>query len=319
MGITDIYRNGEKILREKEFGWVLNAVETGFILKHDRQILDRYTFSPRYIDGVEPKTACRILDVELTTPVIMSAMTMPIPAIADNGLLEVAQALKDAGSLMWTGTPIPKNLKDLVATGVPIAANAKPYRDRDKLFRDLDEIQTAGVTWVGIETDAGQGTKIHDKQVASDCAPLSLRELEDVRKKVSSPLICKGILSRQDAEKCLEAGADGLVVSNHGAHTLDYLPHALQVMDQIVETVGGKTPLIVDGGFRRGSDVLKGLAFGASLVGLGRPILYALAAGGRDGVRSLITEITAEMKRIMSLIGAKDPAALARDMLIEDP
>jgi len=319
MGITDLYRNGEKILREKEFGWVLNAVETGFILKHDRQILDRYTFSPRYIDGVEPKTACRILDVELTTPVIMSAMTMPIPAIADNGLLEVAQALKDAGSLMWTGTPIPKNLKDLVATGVPIAANAKPYRDRDKLFRDLDEIQTAGVTWVGIETDAGQGTKIHDKQVASDCAPLSLRELEDVRKKVSSPLICKGILSRQDAEKCLEAGADGLVVSNHGAHTLDYLPHALQVMDQIVETVGGKTPLIVDGGFRRGSDVLKGLAFGASLVGLGRPILYALAAGGRDGVRSLITEITAEMKRIMSLIGAKDPAALARDMLIEDP
>ncbi len=319
MGITDLYRNGEKILREKEFGWVLNAVETGFILKHDRQILDRYTFSPRYIDGVEPKTACRILDVELTTPVIMSAMTMPIPAIADNGLLEVAQALKDAGSLMWTGTPIPKNLKDLVATGVPIAANAKPYRDRDKLFRDLDEIQTAGVTWVGIETDAGQGTKIHDKQVASDCAPLSLRELEDVRKKVSSPLICKGILSRQDAEKCLEAGADGLVVSNHGAHTLDYLPHALQVMDQIVETVGGKTPLIVDGGFRRGSDVLKGLAFGASLVGLGRPILYALAAGGRDGVRSLITEITAEMKRIMSLIGAKDPAALARNMLIEDP
>jgi isopentenyl diphosphate isomerase/L-lactate dehydrogenase-like FMN-dependent dehydrogenase len=132
-------------------------------------------------------------------------------------------------------------------------------------------------------------------------------------------LICKGILSRRDAEKCVEAGADGMVVSNHGAHTLDYLPHALQVMDEIVEAVGDKTVLIVDGGFRRGSDVLKGLAFGASLVGLGRPILYGLAAQGREGVHHLIDEITKEMIRIMSMIGAENPAMLTRAMLIEDP
>ena len=319
MGLTEIYQEGKKILRGKEFGWVLDAVETGFILEHDRRILDRYTFRPRYIDGAEPQTTCRILDVDLATPIIMSAMTMPIPAITDNGLMDVAQALNDAGSLMWVGTPIPKNLKELVATGVPLVANAKPFRDRDKVFRDLEEIQKAGVTWVGIETDAGQGTKIHDKQVASDCTPFSLQELKDIRKKVSCPLICKGILSRRDAEKCVEAGADGMVVSNHGAHTLDYLPHALQVMDEIVEAVGDKTVLIVDGGFRRGSDVLKGLAFGAALVGLGRPILYGLAAQGREGVHHLIDEITKEMIRIMSMIGAENPAKLTRAMLIEDP
>jgi 4-hydroxymandelate oxidase len=319
MGLTEIYQEGKKILGEKEFGWVLDAVETGFIFEHDRRILDRYTFRPRYIDGVAPKTACRILDVELATPVIMSAMTMPIPAITDTGLMDVARALKDAGSLMWTGTPIPKNLKELAATGVALVANAKPFKDRDKVFRDLEEIQKAGVTWVGIETDAGQGTKIHDKQVATDCAPLSIQELKDIRQKVSCPLICKGILSRRDAEKCVEAGADGMVISNHGAHTLDYLPHALQVMDEIVEAVGDKTVLIVDGGFRRGSDVLKGLAFGASLVGLGRPILYGLAAQGREGVYHLIDEITKEMKRIMSMIGAENPAKLTHAMLIEDP
>ncbi|MGD9079504.1 MAG: alpha-hydroxy acid oxidase [Desulfobacterales bacterium] len=319
MGLTEIYQEGKKILRGKEFGWVLNAVETGFILEHDRRILDRYTFRPQYIDGVAPETACRILDVELATPVIMSAMTMPIPAITDNGLMDVALGLKDAGSLMWVGTPIPKNLKELAATGVPLVANAKPFGDRDKIFRALEEIQNAGVTWVGIETDAGQGTKIHDKQVAADCTPLSLQELKDIRKKVSCPLICKGILSRRDAEKCVEAGADGMVISNHGAHTLDYLPHALQVMDEIVEAVGDKIVLIADGGFRRGSDVLKGLAFGASLVGLGRPILYGLAAQGREGVYQLIDEITKEMKRIMSMIGAENPTTLTRAMLIEDP
>ena len=319
MGLTEIYQEGKKILRGKEFGWVLDAVETGFILEHDRRILDRYTFRPQYIDGVEPKTTCRILDVDLATPVIMSAMTMPIPAITDNGLMDVARALKDAGSLMWVGTPIPKNLKELAATGVPLVANAKPFGDRGKMFRALEEIQKASVTWVGIETDAGQGTKIHDKQVAADCAPLSLQELKDIRKKVSCPLICKGILSRRDAEKCVEAGADGMVVSNHGAHTLDYLPHALQVMDEIVEAVGDKAVLIADGGFRRGSDVLKGLAFGATLIGLGRPILYGLAAQGREGVYHLIDEITKEMIRIMSMIGAEDPAKVTRAMLIEDP
>ena len=319
MRLTEIYQKGKKILQKKDFGWVLDAVETGFILGHDRRILDRYTFRTRYIDGVEPVTSCRILDVELATPVIMSAMTMPIPAITDNGMKDVALALKDAGSLMWAGTPIPKNIEELVATGVPLVANAKPFRDRDKVFRDLETIQKAGVTWVGIETDAGQGTKIHDKQVASDCAPLSMQEIKDIRSKVSCPLICKGILSRRDAEKCVEAGADGLVISNHGAHTLDYLPHALQVMDEIVEAVPDRTVLIVDGGFRRGSDVLKGLAFGASLVGLGRPVLYGLAAQGRKGVYHLFDEITKEMKRIMSLIGVQNPSELKRTMLIEDP
>ncbi|MCK5203166.1 MAG: alpha-hydroxy-acid oxidizing protein [Desulfobacterales bacterium] len=319
MGLTDIYQKGERLLRGKEFGWLLDAVETGFIIEHDRRILDRYTFRPQYIDGVEPKTACRVLEVELATPVIMSAMTMPIPAITENGLMDVAEALKEAGSLMWTGTPIPKNLKKLAAVGVPVVANAKPLRDRDQMFQCLEDIQQAGVTWVGIETDAGQGTKVHDKQVASDCTPLSLKELKDIRKKVSCPLICKGVLSRRDAEKCAEAGADGMVVSNHGAHTLDYLPHALQVLEEIVEAVGGKTILIADGGFRRGSDVIKGLAFGASLVGLGRPILYGLAAEGREGVREIINQITEEMQRIMSLIGAKEPGKLTRDMLVEDP
>lgn len=319
MGLTDIYQKGERVLKEKEIGWVLDAVETGFILGHDRRILDRYTFRPHYIDGVKPKTSCRVLEVDLATPVIMSAMTMPIPAIAHNGMMEVAEALRDAGSLLWTGTPIPQNLKELVAIGVPVVSNVKPFKNRDKISRCLEDLQKTGVTWIGIETDAGQGTKIHDKQIAADCAPLSLQELKDIRSKVSCPLICKGILSRRDAEKCVLAGADGMVVSNHGAHTLDYLPHPLQVMEEIVEAVGKQRVLIVDGGFRRGSDVIKGLAFGASLVGLGRPILYGLAAEGREGVHNLIYEITEEMKRIMSLVGAADPAKLAKDMLIEDP
>jgi len=318
MDLTELYQKGEELLRKRDIGVFLVGVETGFILSHNRRVLDRYTFRQQCIDAVESNTHCKVLGIELSTPVIMSAITTPIPAIVENGLIEVALALKEVGSLVWTGSAIPKNLKEIVQLGVPVAANVKPFEDRKKLFSALDEFQEAGVNWVGIEIDAALGTKIGDKPRAAGCAPLSMKELQEIRKKVSVPLIFKGILSRTDAIKSVDAGADGIMVSNHGGHTLDYLPHPLQVMDEIVLEVSGKVTIMVDGGFRRGSDILKGLAFGASLVGIGRPILYGLAADGREGVKGVVNGITQELKRIMTLVGVPDPGQVPHDILIAD-
>jgi isopentenyl diphosphate isomerase/L-lactate dehydrogenase-like FMN-dependent dehydrogenase len=316
--LSEIYGLGASALQKREFGWLLSGVETEFVLTHNRRVLDRYTISQRCIDGVEPVTGGTVLGVSLKTPIIMSAMTMPIPAIADDGLMAVAKGLKEAGSLLWTGTPIPHDLAEIVATGVAVAANVKPLKNRDKMFAALDEIQAAGVNWVGVEIDSGQGTKIHDRQVTSDCSPLSLQELKDIRSRVSAPLVFKGVLSWQDAEKSLEAGADALFVSNHGAHTLDYLPHPFQVMDEVMEVARGRAVIIVDGGFRRGSDVFKGLAFGARLVGLGRPILYGLAAAGAEGVRDVIRHMTEELRRFMAMTGSVDPEHVNRDLLVKN-
>ncbi|HKI49817.1 MAG TPA: alpha-hydroxy acid oxidase, partial [Desulfobacteria bacterium] len=277
MGLADIYKKGETELRMRDIGFLLDGVETEFVISNNRRILDQYTIRQRCIDGVMATTECTVLGVNLKTPIIMSAMTMPIPAIVENGLMEVAKGLHAAGSLIWTGTPIPSNLEEIVATGVPVAANVKPQTDRKKMFESIEEIQSAGVNWIGIEIDSGQGTKVHDRQMASDCSPLSLDELKEIRKRVSVPIIFKGVLSKEDAQKSLEAGADGIFLSNHGAHTLDYLPHPFQVMDEIVQIIKDEAVIIVDSGFRRGSDIFKGLAFGAGLVGLGRPILYGLA------------------------------------------
>lgn len=317
MNLSEIYEQGEAALRSRDIGRLLDGVETEFVLSNNRRILDGYTIKQRCIDGVEPTAQCTVLGVSLSTPVIMSAMTMPIPAITDNGLIEVARGLKAAGSLIWTGTPIPQNLSEIVETGVPLAANVKPLKDRGKLFEAIDQIQSAGITWLGVEIDSGQGTKVHDTQMARDCFPLSLDELKTIRDRVSIPLILKGVLSREDAEKALEAGADGIFLSNHGAHTLDYLPHPFQVMDDIVRAVQGNAAILVDSGFRRGSDVFKGLAFGADLVGLGRPILYGLAANGAEGVEAVIQEITSELLRFMSMTGASDPGQVTRDLLIK--
>ncbi|MCF8129562.1 MAG: alpha-hydroxy-acid oxidizing protein [Deltaproteobacteria bacterium] len=317
MGLADIYKKGEKELRMRDIGFLLDGVETEFVISNNRRILDQYTIRQRCIDGVMPTTECTVLGVNLKTPIIMSAMTMPIPAIVENGLMEVAKGLHAAGSLIWTGTPIPSNLEEIVAIGVPVAANVKPQADREKMFDSIEKIQAAGVNWIGIEIDSGQGTKVHDRQMASDCSPLSLDELKEIRKRVSIPIIFKGVLSKEDAQKSLEAGADGIFLSNHGAHTLDYLPHPFQVMDEIVQIIKDEAAIIVDSGFRRGSDIFKGLAFGAQVVGLGRPILYGLAANGAEGVRNIIEEMTEELKRFMSMTGSVDPEHVERDLMIK--
>jgi len=305
MELSEIYLKGKEILRGQKIGYTLGGVETGWVMENNRRVMDRYAFHQKAVDApARADTAVSVLGVDLKTPVIMSAMTMPIPAIREEGLLLMAEGLRAAGSMMWTGTPIPQDLRELAETGVPLIQNVKPFADRAKILRDLEEIQEAGVTWVGVEIDAGMGTKIGDQQIAKDCRPLSMAELSRIRKAVDRPLIFKGILSEEDARKSLEAGADAIMVSNHGAHTIDYLPHPFQVMQGITEAVGGDIPVFVDCGFRRGSDVLKGLAVGADLVGLGRPVLYGLAADGAEGVRDVVRHITAELARIMVMVGA---------------
>ncbi|HTY24027.1 MAG TPA: alpha-hydroxy acid oxidase [Desulfomonilaceae bacterium] len=316
MDLTEIYKQGEEFFRTKEYGLLLDYVETAFVRENDRQVIDRFTFRQKSVDAPDVSTTCRVLGVELSTPVIMSAMTMPIPAIAEDALMQLARGLKTAGSLMWTGTPIPDNLAEIASTGVPLVANVKPLTDRDKVHATLDKVIEDGVIWVGIEIDAGRGTKIRDREMGFDCTPFSLKDIEVIKKRASVPLVCKGVLSAEDAKKCIEAGVDIVVVSNHGGHTLDYLPHPFQVMDEIVDIARGKAEIIVDGGFRRGSDVLKGLAFGASLVGLGRPILYALAAGGENGITDLIGGLTRELARLMCMVGVREPVNVPKEILI---
>ncbi len=318
MELTEIYARGEEELLGRKIGFTLGAVETGWVFRNDREALDRFFIRQRAVDAPkEAFTDVTVLGVQLSTPVIMSAMTMPIPAIREDGLRLVAEGLKSVGSLVWTGTPVPENLKELVALGVPVIQNVKPYEDRDKVHEELNRIQEAGVTWVGVEIDAGQGTKIGDRQVAKNCAPFSMTELAEIRKRVDRPLVFKGVLSAHDAKRSAEAGADAVMVSNHGAHTLDYLPHPLQVIEEIRNVLDAKVPVFMDGGFRRGSDVFKGLAHGAVLVGLGRPILYGLAADGSDGVRGVVESITSELRRIMIMAGTAhlrhiDPDCLGR-------
>jgi 4-hydroxymandelate oxidase len=129
------------------------------------------------------------------------------------------------------------------------------------------------------------------------------------------PVLVKGVLRGDDAVACLRAGAAGVVVSNHGGRQLDRAVATARALPEVVAAVDGQAPVLVDGGLRSGLDVLCALALGADAVLLGRPVLWALAAGGADGVRDCLAAVTDELAHVMGLAGARTLAEVGRDLV----
>ena len=125
----------------------------------------------------------------------------------------------------------------------------------------------------------------------------------------------KGILSGDDAARAADAGADAVVVSNHGGRQLEGAPATVRVLPEVVDATGGRLEVLMDGGVRRGGDVVKALAIGARAVLVGRPYLYALAVAGEPGVERVLDIFRGEMVRTLSLLGCPDVSELDRSWL----
>lgn len=137
-------------------------------------------------------------------------------------------------------------------------------------------------------------------------------DLVEIRRWAPLPLVCKGLLTGEDARIAVDHGVDAIVVSNHGARQLDRVPAGIDVLSEVVEAVAGRTEVWVDGGVRRGLDVAIALALGARGVLLGRPVIWALAAGGQAGVERALAILREEFEITLALLGAPTPADIVR-------
>ena len=126
---------------------------------------------------------------------------------------------------------------------------------------------------------------------------------DDLRPMCEVPMLAKGILTGEGAKTCLEHGVDGIVVSNHGGRALDYGPSSLEVLEEVVQAVDGRVPVLIDSGFRRGTDVLKALALGADAVCLGRASRWGLGAFGEAGAQKVLELVNAELRQAMAAAG----------------
>ena len=147
--------------------------------------------------------------------------------------------------------------------------------------------------------------------------PTTYDDLEWLAGRTPLNVVVKGVLRGDDAQRCVDAGAKAIVVSNHGGRHLDTTVATAYALPEIITAVGAKAEVYVDGGIRRGTDILKALALGARAVLIGRPILWGLAIDGADGVRAVLEHLRSELVRSMALCGVASLDALTPDLVAE--
>jgi 4-hydroxymandelate oxidase len=146
---------------------------------------------------------------------------------------------------------------------------------------------------------------------------LAWEHIERLRETTALPIVLKGLTHPADAVLAVDHGVSGIMVSNHGGRQLDTVPATIDVLPGVVEAVDGRIPVLVDGGVRRGTDVLKALALGASAVAIGRPVVWGLAAAGEPGVNQVLDLIREEVDRALALCGCASVHEVTRDLVRE--
>jgi 4-hydroxymandelate oxidase len=299
----------------KEY-YLRKGVETNYVNRYNARYFRRFGFKFRMIDSQEASTEVTLFDKKFATPISSAALSGMVD-ITESPLKKIALGMKESGSIMWVGIASREQVREVLETGAPTVRIVKPFQDLEAMQRELKEAEEGGAIAVGTDMDFFYGGKRSDRTFAPKAmAPKSVAELKDLVKATKLPFILKGVLSAQDAEKALEIGAGGIVVSNHGGAIIDYAAHALEVLTEIRRVIGKKMPIFVDSGFRRGSDVMKALALGADGVLVGWLLVMGLAADGSRGVREMINILTGELRRIMSVTGCKNLSEIDDNVLI---
>ena len=229
----------------------------------------------------------------------------------------LVSACRKAGILACTGDGIDAGVMDgalraighIGGCGVP---TVKPW-DRDTVFQKLEAVRKADPVAIAMDIDgAGLPFLQHRTPPAGSKTVAELREIIEFAQK---PFILKGIMTVNGARKAMEAGAAGIVVSNHGGRVLDQCPATAEVLPAIADAVGGRIKVFVDGGLRTGLDVFKALALGADGVLIGRPFVTMVYGGGAEGPAVLVKKLQAELADTMAMCGAHNLAEIRRDML----
>ena len=229
----------------------------------------------------------------------------------------LVSSCRKAGILACTGDGIDAGVMDgalraighIGGCGVP---TVKPW-DRDTVFQKLEAVRKADPVAIAMDIDgAGLPFLQHRTPPAGSKTVAELREIIEFAQK---PFILKGIMTVNGARKAMEAGAAGIVVSNHGGRVLDQCPATAEVLAAIADAVGGRIKVFVDGGLRTGLDVFKALALGADGVLIGRPFVTMVYGGGADGVQVYVDKLQSELQDAMQMCGVHSLDEIGRDQI----
>ena len=317
MTLEEIKAAAEKKVKEEVWAWINGGTETEFTLQRNRSALEKIMLRLRVIHGLETvNTRVKILGQTVNTPVIVAPFAGMV-RVHPEGEMAIARGAEKAGAMMFLGPTSAYSTKEIVeGANTPVVWNGEPLKDRKRLSAQFKQAEEAGCCAVGLCADDFMGIKIKDRLIALRNRSLSSEEIRDLKKETSLPFVLKGIMTREDAVKAVDAGAAAIVVSNHGGRVLDGCQASIEVLPEIIKAVGGKIEVLIDGGFRRGTDILKALALGAKGVLVGRPICWGLGAACAEGVARVLDLITSELARAMILTNVPDANQVSRDAVV---
>lgn len=272
-----------------------------------REYFDSLLIEMRHIDAVIPDTTLNLYGNTFATPVMMAALSH-LNNCYDDGMVEMARGAKAANAVMWAGMGDDAELERITSTGAKTIKIIKPYADNKEIFRKIAHAEECGCIAVGMDIDhAFNGRGEYDVVLGFHMTGKSLDEIAAFVKSTKLPFIIKGVLSVQDAKKCVDAGVNGIVVSHHHG-ILDFSVPPLMVLPEIVESVGGKMPVFLDCGVESGSDVFKAMALGATAVSAGRVMMNPLSESGAEGIKKTVFEITSQLAGAMARTCSPDLA-----------
>jgi 4-hydroxymandelate oxidase len=285
---------------------VLGPARVAPILGSDRTVTDRITLRPRMnIPTRDLDLTAALFGDEHFTPIIVGPIADQ-KRFHPEGEIAMARGASAAKAAMVVSS----------YTSVPLAAIAQAattplwlqvYAKSPKVKDVLAEAGAAKARAVIVTVNAG--VSAHGPAVPAS-AHIDWAAVEAVVKGTSLPVIVKGITRADDAKEAVARGAKGVVVSNYRGGNAAALPGTLLLVAPVVQAVGGQVPVLVDGSFRRGTDILKALAFGAKAVLIGRPVMWGLAAYGADGVQGVVEMLQTELARYMCMCGRPSLAAV---------
>lgn len=264
-----------------------------------REYFDSLLVEMRHIDSVIPSTKLELYGEVFDTPIMMAALSH-LNNTRENGMVEMAKGAHAANAVNWAGMGDEAELDAITATGARTIKIIKPYADNDYIFHRIEHAEQCGALAVGMDVDhsfAGNGQP--DNVLGLQMAPKSLEDIKSFVKATKLPFIIKGVLSEQDAYKCLEAGVRGIVVSHHHG-IMNYAVPPLMILPKIAKMINRRIPIFVDCGVSSGMDAFKALALGADAVSAGRIIMEPLREKGAEGVKNQIRKMTEELAGVMA-------------------
>src|SRR5262245_44329982 len=327
LNLHEIVAKARQNLNQNNWDYIVGATETETTLKRNRMSLDTIAFRPRVLRDVSKIDASvERLGRRLRLP-LMFAPVGGLEGFHPEGAAPVVRGAKEFG--------IAHMLSSVCDPGLEKTAQAAPealrifqlYVRGDEAWVDdfakcaIDNGYAAFCLTVDTSIYSRRERDIAKRHVTAGRrrasgrdfqAALDWRTVKRLKDKFNIPLALKGIATAEDAKMAVEYGVDWVYISNHGGRQLDHGRGSMDVLPEIVDAVGDRAKILIDGMFCRGTDIVKALAMGADLVGLGRMQCYALAAAGQAGIVRLLELLEDEVIRVLGLLGVKNFAELDR-------